>query len=624
MKLSEVRIVNLEQGSDAWIAERMLHNCSSDAPVMMGASKNRSRRELLHEKHTGRRKEVSDYTENVIFANGHETEEAARKIIELDMFEDLTPAVLSREVDGLMLMASLDGRTDDNKLLFEHKQWNAVLVENVKDGVLDPAHYWQLEQQLLVSGADQVLFVVSDGTEDKMVKMFYQSTEKRRDELIAGWKQFEKDLAEYEPEAKQEMVVAASVEAFPVITYVVKGSMVESNISETLQGFKDRAEIEMNRVLDTDQDFADKESLNKATVKARETLKAMVAGAKGEFVSFSEFAETAEQIDSILQKMQSQGEKQVKQAKEKKKGEIVSLAQAAFTAHVKELNQKIKPLTLNLIGAGSMPDFSAAIKNKRTIESLKNAVDGVVATAKIEVDQIMAKIVPNQIYLRGHAKDYVFLFADIASIINQDTEPFQAIVKARIAEHISVAEKKIKAVALIKSWEDAKTISAASGEINIVNDEMLFMKQSICDEAIFGDEYDQALIIHKNCLLAIASHLQSLEKAAEEAKVVEEAPVVEETPEAQEPAKEDVDAAIKRIEEELPAMAAGSTKTAEENDASWPANHGGGSTSAEPATEAVVENKPTLLGDLEAWATEFDIDAKATEALNTILMRHGA
>lgn len=72
---------------------------------------------------------------------------------------------------------------------------------------LEPHYYWQLEQQLLVSGAERVIFVCSDGTEQNFVSMEYRPVRGRAEQLIEGWKQFEADLEAYEPvEAVAEVV----------------------------------------------------------------------------------------------------------------------------------------------------------------------------------------------------------------------------------------------------------------------------------------------------------------------------------------------------------------------------------------------------------------------------------
>lgn len=438
--MSDVKVHTVEQGSAEWLLEREACFCASDAPAMMGVSKHKSRRALLHEKKTGQREEVDTFTQ-ARFDKGHETEASARKIVELDLFEDLRPAVVSREIDGLMLMASLDGCSEDGFYLFEHKLWNETLVANIKKGVLEPSYYWQLEQQLMISEANQVIFVCSDGTADKMVQMIYQSTVERRSELIAGWKQFAKDLESYEPEAIVEVVTGITAETFPLVKYKVEGSQIISNIAQVLPAIKERAEIEMNRVLETDQDFADKELMNKAVVAARASIKQAVADVTGEFVSYSEFATIGAEIDSVLQKMQSSGEKAVKLAKDAKKESIKAAAKAEILAYLDDCSKVISPL--NISGIIEIDaDFTGAMKNKRTLESLKDAVDGVVASAKIEIDAVMARVVPNQVFVRAEAVAYKFLFSDLVNIINQAAEPFQAIVRARIAAHKQEEKQK--------------------------------------------------------------------------------------------------------------------------------------------------------------------------------------
>jgi putative phage-type endonuclease len=436
-----MKIHDVAQGSEEWKQLRAEHFCASDAPAMMGASKYKSRNQLLHEKKTGQVEEVSEFKQK-LYDQGHAAEAAARDIIEMNLIEEINAAVGSLEIQGLSLLASFDGINANGELLFEHKLFNQALSENVKNGVLDPMYYWQLEHQLLVSGAYRVLFVCSDGTEEQWTELYYESVPERRAELIAGWLQFAKDLEEYEVKVKQEAVTATDAEAFPVIKYEIDGAMIVSNIAEALPIIQARAEREMSRVLETDQDFADKEALNKATVKARAALKEVVANAKGEYVSYAEFSDTAAQIDSVLQKMQSQGEKQVKAAKEQKKKEIADAGQDAISKHAIECEAKIEPLALIKIGVPVRADFAAAMKGKRNLDSLQDAVDGAVAQVKIDIDGAMSRILPNHIYLKEHAKDYGFLFADISQIINQEVEPFQAIVKARIADHKEEEERK--------------------------------------------------------------------------------------------------------------------------------------------------------------------------------------
>ena len=423
-----MNILNIEQGSPEWLAARMKHFTASEAPAMMGASKYSSRTDLLDLK-KGKVKKVDPGTQ-FIFDKGHAAEESARSIVELNEGEDFAPVVCSVEIDSLKLLASLDGIGELSDTVWEHKLWNKTLVENVLAGVLEPHYYWQLEQQLLVANADVALFTVSDGTADNMESMFYQSVPERRAQLIAGWKQFAVDLATHEIKAKTEKVIAAKAESFPIITFEVNGSELTSNIQHMVVEIKERAALEMDRVLETDQDFADKEDTNKATKQARANLKSLVEDARNKFVSFSNFESAAKEIDSILQKMQSSGEKQVKQAKELKKATMIEVAYKEFASHLSLLGQAVSPLKVPV----EQPDYLAAIKGKRTFDSMQDALDTVVAQAKISASEIGANMATNFKAYKELAGDHQFLFNDMTNLMVQPAESVSAIIKQRISE----------------------------------------------------------------------------------------------------------------------------------------------------------------------------------------------
>lgn len=437
-----MKIHNLVQGSKEWHQLRDTHLTASDASAMMGASKYKSRTQLMREKKFGIKEDITP-AKQALFDKGHAAEDSARNILEVDTLESFSPIVGSDDIDGLKLLASLDGLSEDGQVVFEHKLWNAVLAENVKNRVIEPSHYWQLEHQLLVSGARTVLFMVSDGTAEQRESMFYASLQERRDQLLAGWKQFTDDMASFELEARQEVVVADKA-SLPSIQYNVKGTEIVTNIGHCLEQIKEMASKEMSKVLETDQDFANKDQLNKDVKNARAGLKEMVSRVRGEFVSYSQFEEVAQQMDSVLQQMQSHGERQVKQAKEAKKQSILNEAARDFELFIVECNGKIRPMYIQSI-IQVCPDFEGAMKNKRTIESLTNAVSDELAKCKIEVNQAMDRVINNLQYLRDNASEYKFLFSDAQQLVNQDAEPFQAIIKSRIAVHKQAEEERLEA-----------------------------------------------------------------------------------------------------------------------------------------------------------------------------------
>jgi putative phage-type endonuclease len=439
--MKNMRIENCIQGSQEWHALRANHFTASDAAAMMGESKYKSRNQLLEEKATGKTPEVSEAKQR-IFDQGHEAEAAARDILEMETLESYPPLVATREIEGLPLLASFDGCSLGSRGLWEHKLWNETLAENVRNKTLEPAYYWQLEHQLLVAGdeAQHVIFTVSDGTMEKRETMVYESVPERRKKLIAGWKQFAEDLKNYKPKAKPEQVEGADADGFPLVEYEVHGTAIYSNLRDILPIVKERAEEEMARPLETDQDFADKEKQVKAVKAARKHLKETTEDVKGEFVSFAEFSSLAAEMDSVLQKLQSHGEKAVKDAKAQKKREIEQSADEALREHIASVNEKIAPLHIeNIIDI--IPDWGTAMKNKRTLESLQNAVDEELSRVQVGIKQTFKLVWENLEYFNSQ-KDYHFLFNDLERIVNQQSEGFKALVQQRIADY--EAEQKEK------------------------------------------------------------------------------------------------------------------------------------------------------------------------------------
>ena len=184
--MSDLIVHHVEQGSDEWHRLRRSHCCSSDAPAMMGVSRYKSRSALLAEMRTGEAAQpaASEY----ILERGHQAERAARTIADQIIGEEMYPAVMSRTIDGIPMLASLDGITMSRSMIWEHKLASARLLEQIEAQELEPHYYWQLEHQLAVTGAGVVLFMASSPTSAPAC-MHYRSQPERRQELIDGWRQ---------------------------------------------------------------------------------------------------------------------------------------------------------------------------------------------------------------------------------------------------------------------------------------------------------------------------------------------------------------------------------------------------------------------------------------------------
>ncbi|MBB66881.1 MAG: homogentisate 1,2-dioxygenase [Rickettsiales bacterium] len=427
--------INVTQGSEVWLKLRKGFFTASEAPMMMGDHKNISRNQLLDAK-KGWTTIVDDYLQ-ALFDKGHATEEAARPLAAADVGEDLFPVTGSLEVDGLDLLASFDGLTMFDDVCFEHKLFNKTLAENVLNNVLEPHYYWQLEQQLLVSGAEKCYFVTSDGTKDNWQSMYYVSVPERREALIKGWKQFAIDLESHEPQAKTEKVISNSpVRDLPAINYKMNGLALESNLEAYKQAATDLVALS-EKALESDQDFADAEARQKVFTKAEKDIKDACDRVMGEIDSIDTFVKDMRFISEQIRQARLAEGKQIKARKEELRQEILNKANQEASNALNEAMAKVN---------AKLPNFdfnpAGAMKGKRTIESLQDAADGEVAKAKIQINEFVELAMGNALHLSTQAQGYDFLFNDWAQIAFKPTEDFKTLVTARIATY--QAEQKAK------------------------------------------------------------------------------------------------------------------------------------------------------------------------------------
>ena len=448
-----MNIQEVAQGTPEWHALRADHFTASEAPAMMGASKYQSRTELLQAKKSGLVPEVTT-AQQALFDRGHETEALARPIVEETLGEDLYPVV---GTSG-NLLASLDGLTMLGDVIFEHKLWNEELAAQVRAGELDPHYYWQLEQQLLVSGAERVVFVVSDGTRERFAHMEYRPVPGRAEQLVAGWKQFEQDLAAFEVQAPAEpAAVGRAPDALPALRIEVTGMVTASN----LQAFRDHAMAVLGGIktkLADDQDFADADKTVKWCKDVEDRLAAAKSHALSQTASIDELFRTLDAIAEETRAKRLELDKLVKARKEAIRLEIKTKAESALAAHIAELEKGLAPVRMPRIAA----DIAGAMKGKKTVASLQDAASTALANAKIEAGAIAERIATNLRTVREKAPDHGFLFNDLQELAQKDPEAVAAIVVQRLADHQQAEQRRQEAEReRIRAEEQAKLIKPA-------------------------------------------------------------------------------------------------------------------------------------------------------------------
>lgn len=467
--------LTLVQGTAEWSAHRAQHFNASDAPAMMGCSPYKNRTELLHAMHTGISPEVDARTQRR-FDDGHRFEKLALPVAEDLIGEDLSPVV---GVSG-KYSASFDGLTMDGSIAFEHKTLNdqlrAALMSDAEVDAL-PLHYRvQMEQQLMVSGASKVLFMASKWAGEELTEemhCWYTPDMDLRAQIVAGWDQFAADLAAYvPPERAAAVVVAEPMQALPAVVVRVTGEIV---IHENFDAFetaaRDFLEHRLIREPKTDQDFADLD----LQIKAMKAAEAALDAAEDGWIAQIDAVSTAKRRKDMLVKLVRENrllaEKLLTSEKERRRGEIVAEGVAALRGYIAALNTRIGKAYMPTVPA----DFGGAIKSKRSLSSMEDAVATELARAKIAGNEIADRIQINLATLRELAAELPHLFPDTQAIVQKAPDDLTSLVKLRISEHRAAeakkeetrraqiaAEERVKAEAAVRAEQEAATRAAAA------------------------------------------------------------------------------------------------------------------------------------------------------------------
>lgn len=422
------------QGTPEWHQHRATHFNASDAPAMMGCSPYQTRTELLTRLKTGISAEVDAATQRR-FDDGHRFEALARPLAEKIIGQELYPVTGSRGD----LSASFDGLTDGIDgpyIAFEHKTLNDDLRSAIRqqggnaNDFLAPVYRIQMEQQMLVSGAERVLFMASKWNGDELVEerhCWYTSDADLRAKIIAGWQQFAQDLAGFAPTAAElPKPTGRAPEALPALRVEVTGMVTASNLAE----FKAQAMAVfggISRDLKTDEDFANAEATSKWAKGIEDKVASAKDAALAQTGSIDDLFRTMDEISAEARRVRLDLDKLVKARKEAIKGEIVAEGVASFAAHINSLNAAMPANYMPQVPA----DFGGCIKNLRTVDSIRNAVSTELANAKIRANEIATRIQTNIGQIE--AASAPMLFADMATLVLKQPDDLAAVISNRLA-----------------------------------------------------------------------------------------------------------------------------------------------------------------------------------------------
>lgn len=456
-----MKTLKLTQGSPEWLAHRRTHFNASDAAAMMDCSPYKTRNQLLHELKTGLAAEVSAEGQRR-FDDGHRFEALARPLAEEFIGEDLYPVV---GTEG-KLSASYDGLTIARKKNFEHKSLNdelracfaqieslAVEVRDIEGGKLLPMyHRVQMEHQHLVcKEAEQTLFMASKWRGEDLVEerhCWYAPDPQLAAQVAAGWEQFEKDLVAYEPAEAVTPIVAAPMVYLPALSIKVEGSIaLVDNLLVFGAALQDYV-ANINLKPETDQDFANLDTVIKTLKRAEDELEAGETHALAQTESISVMRTTVAQYKDLARTNRLLANRLFTTEKANRKLALVTKGGTDCAAFMAELNATFPKPYMPTVPT----DFAGVTSGLKSIDSMKNAIESELARAKIAASAIATRITKNLNVLRDKAKDHAFLFHDVSQIVLMENDHLAMLVDKRISDH--------KAAELIKEEETRERIRA--------------------------------------------------------------------------------------------------------------------------------------------------------------------
>lgn len=427
---------NVQQGSQEWLSLRIGYPTASEAPGVQAVSAYMTRSELLRQKATGITPEHDAHT-LARFSEGHRIEALARPLAEEFLSEDLSPVTMTAVADDLPLLASMDGLSFDGVISWECKLWNESLAEQVRTNNLAPNYTVQMDQQQLVSGAERTLFTCSDGTPERTVHCWYESTKEKKMAVVSHWRQFLQEVAAYDPNAERPAAaVAEPIESLPAVAVQLQGSLaVVSNLDQVAVAV--RAFIDgMVAKPSTDQEFADAEAECKALKSGEDAMKAAVASALAQVSDVEAFTRTANDLANLMRTTRLAREKLVTAEKEARRTSLVTDAKKDLDCHIGELEKRLeaidgRPCRFPQIVA----DFAGAIKGLKSLDSMRDKVAVALTNAKHEANQLADRMEANRKHLVQEDGDWIALFADFATVGTKAADDFQALAALRIGNH---------------------------------------------------------------------------------------------------------------------------------------------------------------------------------------------
>lgn len=214
----------------------------------------------------------------------------------------------------------------------------------------------------------------------------------------------------------------------------INGEVEASNFSEYKTLWLEKLEG-VDLAPQTDEEYADAEVFAKSCKAAEDAIKDARERATAEVQDISLLFQEMEEVSVKLRDVRLALNKEVKAEKERKKSEVIADAVSEIDGYITNGVERRHGAYLNGFFRVDHDGFSAAVKGKRSIERIKEAV-GAEADRQMQIISDHCQVGEENFKLiTGGEENHIHLFPDINDVLLKPADEVKAMLKGRLAEY---------------------------------------------------------------------------------------------------------------------------------------------------------------------------------------------
>jgi len=224
----KAQTLDLEQGSQEWLDARKDHFCASEAPAVMSVNP------YFPRNPTELAKQKLGYVNTFVsqaMKEGQRLEPIIRQQIKAQTGIGFVPAVMVKD----KYLASLDGINLYGDIILEIKapQSKNAMVKWAMEGRVILPHQYQIQHQLMVSGADKCIYAVRNPEDGQIITCDVFPDQILQQKLKQAWADFQPLMELTEDELKTSEPLPADLA--PAVETYLKGKALAKQAADIIK-----------------------------------------------------------------------------------------------------------------------------------------------------------------------------------------------------------------------------------------------------------------------------------------------------------------------------------------------------------------------------------------------------